>query len=134
MDQNLARLNRIYPNCGFVSIPPYIPSQWEGREYDSSFDNKAATNRWKSKPLTYEEAQAEVEKGNRIGWIVPKNYVIVDIDNNDDKRSQEYIERLLKKFEVKYSYNYTSYYYPFCSIENLVLFQNCSLINLALLA
>lgn len=108
MDQNLARLNRIYPNCGFVSIPPYIPSQWEGREYDSSFDNKAATNRWKSKPLTYEEAQAEVEKGNRIGWIVPKNYVIVDIDNNDDKRSQEYIERLLKKFEVKYSYNYTS--------------------------
>ena len=108
MDENLARLNRIYPNCGYVSIPAYNPAQWEGREYDSSFDNKAATNRWKSKPLTYEEAQAEVEKGNRIGWIVPKNYVIVDIDNKDDSRSQEYIEKLLHKFEVKCSYNYTS--------------------------
>lgn len=108
MDENLARLNRIYPNCGFVSVPAYVPSQWEGREYDSAFDNKAATNRWKSKPLTYEEAQVEVEKGNRVGWIVPKNYVIVDIDNKDDSRSQECIEKLLKKFEVKYSYNYTS--------------------------
>lgn len=108
MDQNLARLNRIYPNSGYVLIPGYNPEQWANREYDSSFDNKAAVNRWKSKPLSYEEAQLEIEKGNRIGWIIPKNYVIVDIDNKDDARSQECIEKLLAKFEVKYSYNYTS--------------------------
>ena len=108
MDQNLARLNRIYPNSGYVVIPAYNPVQWENREYDSSFDNKAAVNRWKTKPLSYEEAQAEVEKGNRVGWIVPKGYVIIDIDNKDDARAQQYIERLLTKFEVKYSYNYTS--------------------------
>ncbi len=108
MDEKLARLNRIYPNCGYVKIPAYQPEQWQGREYDSAFDNKAAVNRWKTKPLTYEEAQAEVELGNRIGWIVPKNYVIVDIDNKDDARAQEFIEKILDKFEVKYSYNYTS--------------------------
>lgn len=108
MDQNLARLNRIYPNCGYVKIPMYNPMQWENREYDSSFDNKAAMNRWKTNPLSYEEAQKAVEEGYRVGWIVPKGYVIVDIDNKDDERAQEYLERLLDKFEVKYSYNYTS--------------------------
>lgn len=108
MDEKLARLNRIYPNCGYVLIPAYNPEIWKDKPYDSSFDTKAAVNRWKSKPLTYEEAQAAVERGERIGWVVPKNYVIVDIDNKDDPRSQEYIEKILRKFEVKYSYNYTS--------------------------
>ena len=101
----LARLNRIYPNGAYVAIPPYNPEQWKDREYDSSFDTKAAINRWKTNPLSYEEAQLEVEKGNRIGWVVPKNYVIVDIDNKDDARSQQFVEKILTKFEVKYSYN-----------------------------
>lgn len=108
MDENLARLNRIYPNSGFVRIAPYKPEQWVDRTYDSSFDNKAAINRWKSKPLSYEEAQACVDNGERIGWIVPKGYVVIDIDNKDDDRAQFYLERLLRKFEVNYSYNYTS--------------------------
>ena len=108
MDQNLARLNRIYPNCGYVKIAPYNPEQWASREYDSSFDTKAALNRWKSNPLSYDEAQAALAEGYRVGWIVPKGYVIVDIDNKDDERSQYYLEKLLSKFEVKYSYNYTS--------------------------
>ena len=108
MDENLARLNRIYPNGNYVLIPKYNPEQWIDREYDSAYDNKAAINKWKSKPLSYEEAQTAVEQGMRIGWIVPKGMVIVDIDNKDDPRSQEYIERLLEKFEVAYSYNYTS--------------------------
>ena len=85
MDEKLARLNKIYPNCGYVRIAPYQPEQWEGKTYDSSFDTKAALNRWKTKPLTYEEAQEAVERGERIGWVVPKNYVIVDIDNKDDE-------------------------------------------------
>lgn len=108
MDENLARLNRIYPNGQYVLIPAYNAKQWENREYDSSFDTKAAINRWKTCPLSYEEAQDAVSKGMRVGWVVPKGLVIVDIDNKDDGRSQEYVERLLKKFEVKYSYNYTS--------------------------
>lgn len=108
MDDNLARLERIYPNSKYVLISPYKESAWEGREYDSAFDNKAALNRWKTKPLSYNEAQAALTNGNRIGWIVPKGYVVIDIDNKDDSQSQEYIEKLLEKFEVKYSYNYTS--------------------------
>ena len=108
MDKYLERINRIYPNSGFVLIKAYDPTQWVDREYDSAFDTKAPLNRWKSKPLSYEEAQTAVENGQRVGWIIPKNYVVVDIDNKDDIRSQSYIEKLLEKFEVKFSYNYTS--------------------------
>lgn len=124
MDENLARLNRIYPNCGYVSIPAYNPETFKDRKYDSSFDTKAAENRWKSSPLTYEEAQKCVEEGKRVGWIIPKGYVIVDVDNKDDPLAQQYIEKILNKFEVKYSYNYTSkgahflFQDPSCNIKS----------------
>lgn len=108
MDQMLERLNKIYPNGKYVLISKYDPSVWKDKEYDSKFDRKEALNRWMSKPLTYFEAQERVEEGFRIGWIPPVGMVVVDIDNEDDPRSQEKIEHILRKFEVKYSYNYTS--------------------------
>ena len=85
-----ARLNRIYPNSGYVRIPRYN------------------LTKWKTQPLSYEEAEQLVENGERVGWIVPKGMVVVDIDNADDERSQEKLESLLQKWEVNYSYNYTS--------------------------
>lgn len=108
MDENLARLNRIYPNGKYVQIAKYEPELWKDKDYDSSFDNKGTTTRWKSKPLSYDEAQELAEQGWRIGWIIPQGYVVVDIDNKDSEFSGERLERLLKKFEVAYSYNYTS--------------------------
>ena len=48
MDEKLARLTRIYPNGAYVLIPAYNPDIWKDKPYDSSFDNKAAVNRWKS--------------------------------------------------------------------------------------
>lgn len=108
MDEMFARLNRIYPNSGYVRIPRYNPQQWETREYDSKFDTKGPLTKWKTQPLSYEEAEQLVENGERVGWIVPKGMVVVDIDNADDARSQEKLESLLQKWEVNYSYNYTS--------------------------
>ena len=109
MDENLARLNRIYPNSKFVLISPFDKERWSKEKYDSSFDNKAALNRWKTKPLSYDEACAALEQGNRIGWIVPEGYVVIDIDNKDDPRSQDVINKILDKFEVVRSYNYTNH-------------------------
>lgn len=108
MNEQLVRLNKIYPNSNYTLIPKYDPSQWVDKKYDSTLDYKAAVNRWKTNPLSYEEAQVAASEGYRLGWIVPKGYVVVDIDNVDDVRAQMYIEKLLEKFEVAYSYNYTS--------------------------
>lgn len=108
MDEYLARVDRIYPNGHYVLIPKYDPEQWKDREYNSAFDSKGALNRWNTKPLSYEDAQAKASEGYRIGWVVPKGLVVVDIDNHDDPRSQEYVEKILEKFEAKFSYNYTS--------------------------
>ena len=66
MDENLARLNRIYPNGSYVEIPAYNPDLFKDRTYDSSFDSKAAINRWKTNPLSYEEAQDLISQGNTI--------------------------------------------------------------------
>lgn len=107
MDEMFERLNKIYPNSKYALIAPYKPEQWEEREYDSHLDNKAALNKWSSKPLDYVVAKEKLEEGYRLGWIVPEGYVVIDIDNRDDELAQEYIENLLKKFEVKYSFNYT---------------------------
>ena len=109
MDENFARLNRIYPNSKFVLISPFDKERWSKEKYDSSFDNKAALNRWKTKPLSYDEACEALEQGNRIGWVVPEGYVVIDIDNKDDPRSQDVINKILDKFEVMRSYNYTNH-------------------------
>lgn len=108
VDEKFDRLCRIFPDSRFALIPKYQPEIFKDKEYDSLFDTKAAINRWKSNPLNINEAKQKAEEGYRLGWIVPKGYVIVDVDNKDDPRSQEYLERLLEKFEVKYNYNYTS--------------------------
>ena len=108
MDEHFERLCRIYPDSKFALIPKYVPEVFKDKPYDSAFDTKAAINKWKNHPLTITEARQKLEEGYRLGWIVPKGYVIVDVDNKDDARSQEYLERLLEKFEVKYNYNYTS--------------------------
>ena len=108
MDEHLARIERIYPDSKFVKIQKYNEAFWKDRTYTSSLDEKAALNKWSKNPLNYEQAQEAVEKGYRVGWIVPKGFVVVDIDNEDNPKSQLCVEHILRKFECKYSYNYTS--------------------------
>lgn len=108
MDKNLERLERIFPNSKYVKIAKYDAERFANEEYDSSKDCKSTTTKWKTCPLNYEEAQAAVEEGYRVGWVVPEGYCVIDIDNHDSPRSQEVVEKLLNYWEVKYNYNYTS--------------------------
>ena len=34
MDEMLARVNQLYPNCGYVQIRPYDAEAWQNKEYD----------------------------------------------------------------------------------------------------
>ena len=104
----LARVNQLYPNCGYVQIRPYDPEMWEGKEYDSRLESKAPMTQWRTSPLTYEQAVKYAERGYRIGWIVPEGYVVVDVDNEDNPESSACVERILNELEIPYSYNRTS--------------------------
>ncbi len=103
----LARLNKLYPNCGYVQIRKYDPTAWEGIEYDSKLENKAPLTQWKTTPLTYEQAVIYAKNGYRIGLIIPEGYVVVDVDNEDHPESSANIERILHKLNIRYSYNRT---------------------------
>ena len=70
MDPMFERLNKIFPNSGFVKIEKYDPKLWEGREYDSHLDFKAAMTKWASSPMDYEEAIEVIKEGYRIGQTV----------------------------------------------------------------
>ena len=108
MDEMLARVNQLYPNCGYVQIRPYDTELWEGKEYDSRMENKAPMTQWRTSPLTFEQAAKYAEKGYRIGWIVPEGYVVVDVDNEDHPESAYYVEKILNALDIPYSYNRTS--------------------------
>ena len=71
MDGNFARLNKIFPNCKYVQIRKYDEEFWAGKEYDSNLDNKAPLTQWRTNPLDFEQASRLVERGFRVGWIVP---------------------------------------------------------------
>ena len=108
MDKMLARVNQLYPNCGYVQIRRYDEEMWEGKEYDSRYENKAPLTQWRTSPLSFEQAVKYAEKGHRIGWIVPEGYVVVDIDNEDNPESSAHVERILNELGIPYSYNRTS--------------------------
>lgn len=108
MDKNLERLERIFSNSKFVKIAKYDAERFAHETYDSSKDCKSTTTKWKTQALSYDEAQAAVDEGYRVGWIIPDGYCVIDIDNHDNPRSQEVVEKLLNYWDVKYNYNYTS--------------------------
>ena len=79
MDKMFERLNRIYPNSKYVLIAPYNADLWKDVEYDSSLDNKAPLNRWKSNPYSYEQISKYIEDGYRVGWVVPAGEMLAEI-------------------------------------------------------
>ena len=107
MDKMLERLNELFPNSKYVQIRAYDTELWTNKEYDSKLDNKAPLTQWRTSALSYEQAVTLAERGNRIGWIVPKGYVVVDIDNEDHDESSDYIERMLEKYNIQHAYNRT---------------------------
>lgn len=108
MDEMLARINQLYPNCGYVQIRPYDPELWENKEYDSRLESKAPMTQWRTSPLTFEQAVKYAERGYRIGWIVPEGYCVVDIDNEDHPESSAYVERILNELGIPHAYNRSS--------------------------
>lgn len=109
MDQKLARLNSLFPGSKYVQVPK-LPEGISVQQYAEMPDTekrryKVPMTQWKSTPLTYDQALKIVDAGYRVGWVVPKGYVIVDVDTQE---SADAAERLLTHFSIAYSYMRTA--------------------------
>lgn len=71
VDSNLIQFNECFPDSRYREIGPY----YTGTEHSEYQKSKAPIN---TKILTFDEIK---ETKNRIGWIVPKDYIAVDVDN-----------------------------------------------------
>lgn len=94
----------IFPKATFVKIAPYNEEEAVNEVVRKT--NKQPLNSLKD-PLNVSQAQNWVSHGGRLGWIVPKGYIVIDIDNKDHIRSSEVIEKLLDNHSTKYFSNYS---------------------------
>lgn len=101
---NLKKFCEYFPKAGFVKITPF--DEEELHDEDTRTKNKAPLNSLKD-PLNAAQAQNWVSRGGRLGWIVPKGYIVIDIDNKDHERSSEVVEQLLENHSIKYFSNYS---------------------------
>lgn len=94
----------IFPKATFVKIAPFSDDELDNEVIRKS--NKQPLNSLKD-PLNVAQAKNWVTQGGRLGWIVPKGYIVIDIDNKDHIRSSEVIEKLLDNHSIKYYSNYS---------------------------
>lgn len=94
----------IFPKATFVKIAPFSDEEALNEVVRKS--NKQPLNSLKD-PLSVDQALNWVSHGGRIGWIVPKGYIVIDIDNKDHIRSSEVTEKLLNNHSIKYFANYS---------------------------
>ena len=91
MDDKLELFNSQFPNSSYREIHPQITNGTQ-KEYQ---DSKSPIN---NNIVKYEDIK---DSKNRIGWIVPKDYIVVDIDN---KRDAGIIYNILTSYKVKFSF------------------------------
>lgn len=94
----------IFPKATFVKIAPFNEEELVNEVVRKA--NKQPLNSLKD-PLNIAQAKNWVSHGGRLGWIVPKGYIVIDIDNKDHIRSSEVVEKLLNNHSVKYYSNYS---------------------------
>jgi len=102
MDFN--RFCELFPNAGFVKVAPFNEEELFDENLRKA--NKVPLNSLKD-PLNCAQAKNWASKNGRLGWIVPKGYIVIDVDNKDSKRSSEVTETLLNNHSVKYLSNYS---------------------------
>jgi putative DNA primase/helicase len=101
---DFAKFCELFPKAAFVKIAPFNEEELTNEVVRKH--NKQPLNSLKD-PLTVPQAENWVSHGGRLGWIIPKGYIVIDIDNKDHIRSAEVTETLLNNHSVKYYVNYS---------------------------
>ena len=99
MDFN--RFCELFPTAKFVKLAPF--NELELTDETLRKKNKAPVDgRGLNNPLNLGEAKNAVEDGYRLGWIVPNNMIVIDIDNHDHPKSASVLEKILYTKGIKF--------------------------------
>lgn len=100
------RFVELFPKAKFVKLAPF--DEKELTDETIRKQNKAPINgRGIKNPLNVGEARNWIQDGGRVGWVVPKNYIVIDIDNHDHPKSAATLEKILYVKGVKFWSNET---------------------------
>ena len=95
------RFCELFPKAKFVKIAPF--NQNEITDEALRKQNKAPIDgRGLKSPLNIGEAKNWAIDGGRLGWIVPKGYIVIDIDNKDHPKSAAVLEKILYIKGIKF--------------------------------
>lgn len=91
----------LFPKAKFVKLAPF--NEEELHDEDTRKRNKRPIDgRGLDHPLNVGEAKNAVTDGYRVGWIVPNNYIVIDIDNKDHPKSASVLEKVLYVKGIKF--------------------------------
>lgn len=104
MDFN--RFGELFPRAKFVKLKPFneeeLHDETQRKEAKTPIDGRGIQH-----PLNLGEAKNWVADGGRVGWIVPNNYIVIDIDNKDHPKSASMLEKVLYVKGIKFWSNYS---------------------------
>ena len=93
-----------FPKAQFVKIVPF--NEEELYDENTRKYNKAPLNSIRD-PLSIAQAKNWITRGGRLGWIIPRGYIVIDIDNKDHPKSSEVVEKLLSNHSINYLSNHS---------------------------
>lgn len=99
---NFKKFCELFPKAEFVKVTPF--NEEELVDETTRNTNKRPLNSIKD-PLNTAQAENWISRGGRLGWIVPKGYIVIDIDNKDHKDSAKVVDKLLHNHSIAYASN-----------------------------
>lgn len=88
--------NKQFPNSKYREIKPQYTGPLETAEDKEKYQkSKAPIN---TKVISFDEIK---DTNNRVGWLVPKDYIVIDIDNKTNARI---VFDILQACKIKFSY------------------------------
>lgn len=96
MSSELIEFNKQFPNSKYREIHPQYTGPMETEEQRKLYqDSKRPIS---AKVVSFDDIK---DTKNRVGWIVPKDFIVVDIDNKTNARI---IFDILQSLKIKFSY------------------------------
>lgn len=95
------RFCELFPKARFVKLAPFSEEELTNEELRKA-NKQPIDGRGLQHPLNIGEAKNWVADGGRVGFIVPNDTIVIDIDNKDSPKSAITLEKILYTKGIKF--------------------------------